>query len=106
MIIIGSKGILTGVYEAAAPVKPLPEKITVPSLEEYQEQQATAAAKAARTPVQKVADWAGIPLPGLPAGDDILKQVTRISLILVVGMIGIMALFQLMPVSSFRGGGG
>lgn len=47
------------------------------------------------------------PLPPheLPSVKNLLQSVTRISLILIVAMIGVMSLLQLFPVPSFRGGG-
>lgn len=35
-------------------------------------------------------------------GEDVLKQVTRIAVIIIVGLIGVLALFQLLPVEVRR----
>jgi hypothetical protein len=47
-----------------------------------------------------------LPAPTLPDAGSLLKNVTRIALILVVAMIGVMAMLQVFPSYSFRGGGG
>lgn len=44
-------------------------------------------------------------LPDLPSSESILKQSTRISIMFVVFMVGLMAFFNLLPSRGFRKGG-